>query len=246
MKLPPYLNGPVTTSIPGWDGSAIPLTLIAYDRRQFNPGSFGIFQIAHPTYIASSAIERQSDYFAGRFVARQALAGLGLGHWELSTGAHREPLWPPGTIGSISHNDQFAAAVAVNQNANMGLGIGIDIESILPSESLTTLQDTVFSSRELEYLHSLQESLPPEDLQCIAFSAKESFFKASFNTVGRYFDFDALEVQHVNIGTGSIVCAVTARLAPEMPVASPVTVHFMYINEGTILTSCNLPPAATH
>lgn len=48
---------------------------------------------------------------AARFVARQLCSELGLGRPEILRGPQGEPLWPSGTIGSMSHDAVAAAAI---------------------------------------------------------------------------------------------------------------------------------------
>ena len=185
---------------------------------------------------------RQADYFYGRLAARHALDSLGAGHYEVGTGASREPLWPLGIIGSISHNHNYAVAVAIHQKAHGGIGIGIDIESVVTPEARTMLQETVLSDGELAYLRKLRASVSLNTLISLVFSAKESFFKASFNIVGKYFDFDAIEVQHMDLTARSIEFVVKVQLAPQLPVGAIRKVQFIMINASTMLTSCHLPP----
>jgi 4'-phosphopantetheinyl transferase EntD len=58
---------------------------------------------------------RLREFATGRSCARQALAGLGLAPAPILRGAKREPLWPAGIVGSITHCRGYrAAAVAFN------------------------------------------------------------------------------------------------------------------------------------
>ena len=187
-------------------------------------------------------MERQADYFFGRLAARQALAALGLGHHDVGTGAFREPLWPAGILGSISHNDKYAVAVAIDQAYTGGIGVGIDIESVLNRATLALIEQSVLSSSELDYLRKLNTPVALEILMSLVFSAKESFFKASFNTVGRYFDFDAIALKSVDMDRRAITFEVRVRLAPQLAAGLCQSVHFVLLDDSTVFTSCNLPP----
>ncbi|MEL7311440.1 MAG: 4'-phosphopantetheinyl transferase superfamily protein [Pseudomonadota bacterium] len=121
--------------------------------------------------VAASVEKRRHEFFAGRHLARIALARLGIANVAIPRNPDRTPQWPIGVKGSISHNDEFVM-VAVTQSSEIA-GLGIDLEaeaSVDPS------------------LRSLIQSDPcerPIDLTTL-FSAKESVFKAVFPLCGEF------------------------------------------------------------
>lgn len=132
LDLPPA----VTTALRGArrylldDGT--PLYALAFDAARFQPQAFAAAAIACPDSIARSVRKRQAEFLFGRLAARLAL-GAALGpvqaQAEIAIGTAREPCWPAGSLGSISHGDGCAAAVALA--AGQHQGIGIDLERLL-------------------------------------------------------------------------------------------------------------------
>ena len=61
--------------------------------------------------IRGAGRSRRQEFTAARTCARQALRELGLPETAILRGEHREPLWPPGIVGSITHCALYSAAV---------------------------------------------------------------------------------------------------------------------------------------
>lgn len=131
--------------------------------------------------IEAAGPKRRAEFTSARVCARRALAQLGIAAAPILTGAQREPLWPEGVVGSLTHCAGFSAA-AIGRTTQF-LSIGIDAE---PDEPL----------REglLEHI-----SLPRERAQLVRgegphwdrllFSAKESVYKAWFPLARRWLGF---------------------------------------------------------
>ena len=155
-----------------------------------------------PTTLANAVLKRQVEFAAGRWCATQALRQLDyLGTAEIGIGAHRAPCWPAGYLGSISHSQGWAVAVAgfAAENANSRRtnsacrlqGIGIDLETILPNSTAQSVARRLAIQGEIAL--GTAHGLAFETWISLLFSAKESLFKALYPSVGRYFHFlDAL------------------------------------------------------
>ena len=74
-------------------------------------------------------------------------------------GKSREPVWPVGVVGSITHNAVIAAAIVAPTSAYRG--IGMDIETVPSPAVLDSMSTTVVSSTELDLLRSQYGQLPP-------------------------------------------------------------------------------------
>ena len=138
---------------------------------------------------AMSAL-RRLEFVQGRACAREALARLDVHDWPLLPTAQRDPRWPDGIAGSISHCG--GACVAAVAPAAAAAGIGIDIEALDRIDA--RIAPRVCSGRELR---RLRRSGAPIDrvALCRVFSAKESAFKAVFPLLRRSFDFTDIEVR---------------------------------------------------
>jgi len=201
----------------------------------FDPGDFRRHGIECPPRIAQSVPKRQVEYLHGRLAAIAALEELGHRTRSIPSGAHREPLWPAGTVGSITHAAGLAAAVALP--ADRGLRIGIDLEHLAAGGALAALAGTVLSTDELQRLPG-DASAPA---MTAVFSAKESFYKAAFAEVGRFFDFDALEFRGVDSASGTLAFVIRQDLSPRLQAGRPVDIHHTWLEPTTVLTVCVLP-----
>jgi 4'-phosphopantetheinyl transferase EntD len=130
--------------------------------------------------VANAVEKRQLEFAKGRQCARAALRRLRISDGPLLVGSQREPLWPPGVTGSISHTAGLCAA-AVGWEARYG-GVGIDVE---PAEALEPeIAERVASIGEMEALPSMSPLLVAR----LVFSAKESFYKCQFQQTRRRLD----------------------------------------------------------
>lgn len=214
-------------------GSAsLPVHLLRFDVRQFHMDAFAQAGVARPAVMDRCVPKRQAEYLFGRLAARRALADLGWPDGQVGTGPQREPLWPDGVLGAISHTDTLAAATAVP--AGRFRGVGIDIEAALHPDAIASTEQYAMNPQELHVLRR-QTALPYALALAAAFSAKETIYKALFPTVGRYFGFeavriDALEAQQLHFTAMETLC-------PDWRAGSQGRVDAMLLDPQTILTS---------
>ena len=134
-------------------------------------------------HVVAHAVEkRRREFTAGRNCARLALKRLGMAPVAIGTGDFREPLFPAGVSGSITHTQGYCAAAVVRTGAV--LSIGVDAES---NERLCpSVVDLVLNADE-------QRMVQAFGLACSAdmllFSIKEAFFKATFPLLRKYLEF---------------------------------------------------------
>lgn len=207
--------------------------IIDFDTKAFAPIAFRLALIACPSDIASSVPKRQAEYFFGRLAARSALAPLGYARFEVYTGSMREPVWPEGVVGSISHSCCRAVAVATSKQ---GLcGIGLDIEGPLDAAELEALRDTVIDDTELALIAfaPMHESTALR----IVFSAKESLFKAVSANVGRYFGFEAARLSDFDVERQRVWFQIRENLCPALYPGIICGVDFCLLHDGSVLTS---------
>lgn len=223
------------------DIAAIAYTL-AFDQSTFQGSSFSEAGLACPDHIARSVRRRQAEYLAGRLCARVCLQAFDRAD-TVGTGPHREPLWPPGLMGSITHNRNRAAAVVVPAHACAG--IGIDIETWFGAVEAEQLKASFVSDAELEVLQAHVGQHELAKLLTMVFSAKESFFKAAFPQCRAYFDFDAVTLTGIEPARERLDFAVQLPLAPALGRGLVFSVAFCALGNDAVLTACALPARAT-
>ena len=75
--------------------------------------SFLRADIPLPASLTSSVDKRKTEYLAGRWCAREALRILGFDGIP-GMGADRAPIWPGGTVGSITHSKGTAEVMVAD------------------------------------------------------------------------------------------------------------------------------------
>lgn len=232
----------VVRSLPGAQ-PALSYVLAQFQLAHYDPGLFAVHAIDCPPNILNSVPKRQAEYFAGRLCAQAVLRDHGHDNYHVATGAQREPVWPPGLIGSITHNEQYSAALVCRQSAL--LGVGIDIESIVDGEARLAMIEMIVSPQEAAYLRAQAASLSFDCLLTLVFSAKESFFKAAFAQVHQYFDFDAVRVEHIDVERRLIRLRSAYTLCERLREDNIYLARFDMLDHGAILTAVLLPDDAS-
>ncbi|MBS0054562.1 4'-phosphopantetheinyl transferase [Yersinia sp. Marseille-Q3913] len=192
-----------------------------FDVNEYRDELFAVYGIAFPGSLHKAVSQRRAEYLAGRFVARQVLNMLEIRDYPLVNGLDRAPQWPPGLIGSISHNRQRALCTAqiitptVESLTASRHGIGLDIEGLIPVERAKDLWPGILS--EEEYRNSQEGPLPFNHLLTLAFSAKESLFKAVYPQLGRYFDFLEARLISYSLLSGRFELQLLRGLSDDFP-----------------------------
>ena len=125
--------------------------------------------------VINAVTSRQREYIAGRVLARELLGRLGVNAHTIASGPKREPLWPSGIVGSISHNE-LCCAVVVAQNSVV-TSVGIDIETTGRIDR--QLWGHLFTEEETKHLLQL-EPVAQTRQATVFFSIKEAFYKYQF------------------------------------------------------------------
>ena len=140
--------------------------------------------------IAHAVASRRGDYLGVRDCARTALARLGLAPVAIGTGPRREPVWPSGVVGSLTHCAGYrGAAVALAEHVH---SVGIDAE---PHEPLPDgVLDTVGLPEEVRAIAGLRRSDPSTQWGRVLFCAKEAVYKAWFPLTGEWLGFEEASI----------------------------------------------------
>lgn len=155
---------------------------------------------------------RRREYTMGRNAARRALARLGVPPASIGRrDPDRDPEWPDGIVGSISHS--HGVAVAACARASDVLAIGLDVERAGP------LGDDIV--REIcrdEELDALRGAEPPSpsDWPKLLFAVKEAGYKAWFPRTRTPLEFHAMHVTldpQARCFSASVHHAATAHLS---------------------------------
>ncbi|MEQ9692717.1 4'-phosphopantetheinyl transferase superfamily protein [Shimia sp. SDUM112013] len=157
-------------------------------------------------YMGTALPRRVAEFTAGRHAARQAMRALGEAPRSVQMYADRSPKWPPGIVGSISHDAQKCVAV-VGRSQNWQ-SLGIDIEPDIPLDA--DLVPEICTTREQDWLAQQPES-DRLRLARLIFCAKECAYKCQYPITRALFGFDALEVA---IGVSAFTATFTEQIGP--------------------------------
>lgn len=208
--------------------------VVRFDAARFESRRFSMHDLHCPPRIAASVRRRQAEFFWGRLCARAALERCGIAGRQVPIGPMREPVWPPGVVGSITHGNTLAAAVVLP--APRYGGIGIDIEAVTRAIEPASLLGTIVCGRELAYLRSVCAAPDLVRLLLLVFSAKESFFKAVFGLVNRFIDFDAIEVRHVDLDRQYLTFAVMREQGRRFLVGQTCRIGYAWLDDDHVMT----------
>jgi 4'-phosphopantetheinyl transferase EntD len=178
--------------------------------------------------VERAIVSRRVEFARGRACARAALAKLGCAEGAIPMGPKRQPLWPPGFVGSITHTGSLVAAAAAPVSRARALGIDAELERPLPPEV-----------RRLVLQPSEMRDASGGTLETVVFSAKESVYKALFPLHGRWIDFLEVEVRLEDGGRFG------ARALEPSTVWSPSLLELrgrFVVTGGYVLTVAYLPP----
>jgi len=192
-----------------------------------DPGGAFLLPEEEPS-VARAVDKRVREYTTVRHCARRALAGLGYGPLPILNGPNREPLWPDGVIGSLTHCDGYRAAVVTRAGALRSLGIDAEPNAPLPAGVL----DTVASPAEQAHLASLARQDSEVHWDRLLFSAKESVYKTWFPLARAWLGFEEATLEFDPAGEFS------AKILKPGPLAS--VAGRWTVSRGLVVTSIAL------
>lgn len=136
--------------------------------------------------IANAGKLRRREFVTARRCAREALGRLGYPPTPIRPGPGRDPQWPAGVTGAITHCRGFRAAAVAVRTVVAGVGIDAEPHEPLPQEVL----EAVTADGEAEMLASLARANPTVHWDRLLFSAKESVYKAWYPLTRRWLEFE--------------------------------------------------------
>lgn len=192
--------------------------------------------------IARAVERRRREFITARRCARSALATLGSSYQgPIRSGAAREPLWPPGVVGSITHCPGYRAAAVARRDDIIGLGIDAEPHLPLPNEVL----EAVATTPERVRLITLRRQMPEVQWDRILFSAKEAMMKAWFPMTRRWANFREIDVR-LEPSTASFTAAIRHRTPCEVTEVDALSrVSGRFVTAGGFLVTGVAYPAGS-
>lgn len=180
--------------------------------------------------IGTVSARRLNEFTLARTCARHAMAHLGIAPTPILVGAHREPVWPPQLVGSITHCPGYCAAAVALSSRLRTIGIDAELHDELPRDVL----EQIVLEEERQLLGALGKGEIHWDR--VLFSAKECVYKAWYPLTHRWLGFkDATISLHPDNGTFRARLLVTPPLPGD---DRPTVLDGRYrIDDGLVLTA---------
>src|SRR5579859_6821488 len=138
--------------------------------------------------VAGAVEKRRREFAAGRACARRALRALGLTTVPILSGGSREPVWPAGVVGAITHSAGLCAAAVGRQSEYAGIGIDLERHQAI-SEGVEEMVCTP-----AERAWARERAADGVHWPLVIFSAKESVYKAWYPIVRQWLGFEDAEL----------------------------------------------------
>jgi len=162
----------------------LPGTVAAVETSDDPPGA--VLYPEEEPFVARAVDKRRREFTAGRWCARQALVRLGRPVVPIPSSPDRQPQWPPGVVGSITHCAGYRAAALAHDRDLHTIGIDAEPHGPLPDGVLRA----VALPDEQDRLARLSADEPGVHWDRLLFSAKESVFKAWYPLARRWLGFE--------------------------------------------------------
>ncbi len=184
---------------------------------------------AEATLVRDSGARRRFEFTTARRCAREALSSLGCPPGPILAGPKREPIWPPGFVGSITHCRGYRGAAVARSVEFAAVGIDAEPHGPVPAGVL----DLITVGAERASLADAYRDRPSVHWDRLLFSAKESVYKAWYPLAGLPLEFREARVEFGFDGTFQAEIVVAS-----VPSRVPVRFHGRWlVRDGLILTA---------
>ncbi|GAA0724684.1 4'-phosphopantetheinyl transferase family protein [Dokdonella soli] len=199
-----------------------------YDSSAYRDVLYTKLGIDCPEGVRRAVRKRKAEHLAGRYLGQLLLRRHCL-QSPIPIGGNRQPLWPEGWVGSITHTDSVAIT-CIADAGQVGL-LGVDLERWLCDQVAEEISATLICSSEDRVL---QGAWPRARALTLAFSAKESLFKAIYPVVGYYFNFDCVEIVELDWAGGMLALRVARTLSALVAKGDVFHAHFSELPDNVL------------
>ncbi len=189
--------------------------------------------------LITRAVEgRRREFITTRRLARQSLGLLGVPPVAIRPGPAREPLWPAGVVGSLTHCAGYRAAAVARAAEVSAVGIDAEPHGPLPEGVL----ESVIADGDAETLRRVTRGDPATHWDRLLFSAKESVYKAWFPLTGRWLGFEDARLE-IDPGAGTFTAhlLVPGDRRDDAPPLTMLSGSFL-VDRGLVVTAVLVTP----
>ncbi|MBE8595711.1 4'-phosphopantetheinyl transferase superfamily protein [Xenorhabdus sp. BG5] len=203
-----------------------------FDPSCYRDALFDECDITYPSQLQNAVNKRRAEYLAARCCIQQVLTRLDYPDFQVTNAQDRSPIWPDNICGSISHSASCAIVFAASCN-NYRM-IGVDIEQEIKPDTIKSVSSSIINDNEVKLLTECP--LPFAQVFTLAFSLKESLFKALYPHVKRFFDFHAAEITSIDYRNDTISIKLLQTLSDEYRAGSQFYGNFALMPQQQVLT----------
>ena len=109
----------------------------------------------------------------------------------------RLPVWPRGTIGSITHTDGYCGAVVASRGGLRSLGLDTEVVEKVSAD----LWPRICTARELCHIGALPAATALR-AAALVFAAKEAWYKCQYPLSHQWYDFPQVAIEWDGLATG--------------------------------------------
>ena len=185
--------------------------------------------------VSGAVDKRRREYATVRQCARRALAALGMPPAPIPSGTGRDPLWPPGIVGSMTHCDGYRAAAVARAGTVHAIGIDAEPNDPLPNDVVRA----VLTASERVAVRELADAEPGVSWDRLLFSAKEAVYKAWYPIMHTWLGFEDAEIG-VHRSDGSFIAKLTVP-GPDAAGSPPATLSGRWLAADGLLVTAVAP-----
>ncbi len=160
--------------------------------------------------LGNAVPKRRFEFGTARACAREAMRSLGVEPGPILPGPKREPIWPPGVVGSLTHCAGYRAAALARTSDFQTIGIDAEPHAPAPDGVL----EAIAIPAELRRMPGLRVDDPKICWDRLLFSAKETTYKAWYPVTKRWLGFEDADITLNADGTFH-----SRILLPDTPIA---------------------------
>lgn len=200
----------------------LPAAVVVIERRE--PGNPADLLPAESHYVARARAKRLQEFAAGRACARAALGVFGVHGVALPAADDRQPVWPAGFLGSITHTAGFCAAAVARRSAIKALGI--DSERV--GAPTPDIWSALCRAEELAWIDALPAADRPAAVTLV-FSAKEAFYKCQYPVAAEWLDFHDVRIEVAGWGAAAGVFTASAMREIRFAAHAALPIEGLYV-----------------
>ncbi|WP_052673404.1 4'-phosphopantetheinyl transferase family protein [Rouxiella chamberiensis] len=210
-------------------------TEVQFDLSHYDNALFAQYSLNQPAHLHRAVGKRRGEYLASRLAARTALQCYGIADFFLENDADRAPVWPQGIVGSLTHT--ATRAVILTARADCRHHVGVDAENLLKASSAQELASMIVGETEEALLQRCE--MPWAAALTLAFSLKESLYKALYPHLKQFMSFHSARVIELNGETGHALLQLTSTLDEDYPAGRVFRGYFAWQEEHVLTVVVN-------